>query len=327
MDLGVSDQQEEARAELAGFLARECPTSTVRGAEPLGFDRALCGSCAERLSATADGPLLDAVFAAEEYGRVLAPIPVAEAIAARRVLRSLGHPAGTEDLPTLALRPVADGLARLVPAGAVASIVVARRDAAVVLIERAGTVASPPNLGRSPIADVDAGGALALGSGADAIAHFECAVDEWRVLMAALLVGLADGALALAIAHVSQREQFGVPIGSFQSVQHRLADLATDRDGARLLVHEAAWAVDSASPRASVLAAMAYWWSTRTAQAVATDSLHFHGGWGFTLERDPQLFLRRAKAWPLALGDPELELLTVADRYFGVAHVAELAST
>ena len=137
-------------------------------------------------------------------------------------------------------------------------------------------------------------------------------------------VALSRVGAFLVVEYVRGREQFGVPIGSFQSVQHRLADLATERDGARLLVWEAAWAADAERARASTLAAMAFWWSARTAEAVTTDALHFHGGYGFTLAQDIQLYFRRAKAWPLALGDLDRQLLTVAGRCFGAVDDREV---
>ena len=317
MDLALTAEQEEARRDLAALLARECSTAVVRRAEPLGFDGALWQKCQERLAVAVGGPLLDAALAAEEYGRVLAPIPVAETIAARRLLADLGRSAAADVVATIALTPPVDTTARLVPAGAVASVVVVCAHDDVVVIDADPPRGSPSNLGTSPVADVDTRAGTVVASGPAAVERFERALDEWRVLTAALLVGLADGALDLAVAHVSRREQFGVPIGSFQSVQHRLADLATERDGARLLVWEAAWAADAERARASALAAMAFWWSARTAEAVTTDALHFHGGYGFTLAHDIQLYFRRAKAWPLALGDPEHQLLTVAGRCFG----------
>jgi alkylation response protein AidB-like acyl-CoA dehydrogenase len=148
-----------------------------------------------------------------------------------------------------------------------------------------------------------------LATGADARAAFDVALDEWRVLTAAALVGLAQASLDIGVEYVKARHQFGVPIGSFQSIQHKLADVATALAGARLFARHAC-----ADDRRALLAPMAFWYAGRTAEAVAAASLHYHGGYGFMLEYDVQLFLRRAKAWTLALGDPADELATVADR-------------
>jgi alkylation response protein AidB-like acyl-CoA dehydrogenase len=75
-------------------------------------------------------------------------------------------------------------------------------------------------------------------------------------------------------------------------------------EGARLLAHEAAWAQDDGQENADELALMAFLYCWESALKTASDSLHFHGGYGFSLEYDIQLFLRRAKAWPLVCGDP-----------------------
>jgi alkylation response protein AidB-like acyl-CoA dehydrogenase len=145
----------------------------------------------------------------------------------------------------------------------------------------------------------------------------ERAVDEWRVLTAGALVGLAGAALELGVDYAKQREQFGVPIGSFQALAHRLADVATVVDGAQLLAREAAWAADEGEDDAVALARMAFLFAARAAQETSAAALHVHGGYGFTLEYDIQLHLRRAKAWPLALGDPRRGTLQLADALFG----------
>jgi alkylation response protein AidB-like acyl-CoA dehydrogenase len=156
-----------------------------------------------------------------------------------------------------------------------------------------------------PLADrrLDGPGRLVLASGADALAlHAEASAD-WQVLTAAALVGLADRALALAVAHVKQRVQFGVAIGSFQAIQHRLADRATELEGARLLAWRAAWAGSQRAPDRLAWAAAALLFASETARATTAAALQYHGGKGYTLEHDIQLFHRRAKGWPLVLGD------------------------
>jgi alkylation response protein AidB-like acyl-CoA dehydrogenase len=121
----------------------------------------------------------------------------------------------------------------------------------------------------------------------------------------------------MGVEYAKSREQFGVPIGSFQAVAHRLADAATEVDGAELLVREAAWAADEGLPSAPKLAVMAFLYAGETAQLAAEESLHFHGGYGFTLEYDIQLYFRRAKAWSLALAPPATEYQALADRVLG----------
>ena len=151
-------------------------------------------------------------------------------------------------LATLALRPVRDGRARLVPAGAVAPTVVAFDGEHLVLVD-AEPGPHVPNLASAPLADRDLTDPRVLASGSPAMDLHRQAVDEWRVLTAAALVGLGLGALEIAVRYVTEREQFGVPIGSFQSLQHTLADVSVALDGAQLLARKAAWAHDARTRR------------------------------------------------------------------------------
>ena len=141
--------------------------------------------------------------------------------------------------------------------------------------------------------------------------------DRWLALTASWFAGLARSVLDLGVAYVKERHQFGVPIGSFQTIQHRLADLHAAVTGAELLARSAAVALDEADPDAPALAAMAHWWCGQVAVDAAEASLHFHGGYGFMLEYDVQLYVRRAKAARVAQGDPRRELLTIAERLWG----------
>jgi len=108
-----------------------------------------------------------------------------------------------------------------------------------------------------------------------------------------------------------------VLIGSFQTIQHRLADNATAVDGARLLAYQAAWAHDAGRPAAADLATMSFLFAAETAVTTASESLHFHGGYGYTLEYDIQLYFRRAKAWPLVAGDRRAGYAELARRLYG----------
>ncbi|HZP31307.1 MAG TPA: acyl-CoA dehydrogenase family protein, partial [Acidimicrobiia bacterium] len=214
---------------------------------------------------------------------------------------------------TFSPRPAVAGTAELVPGGAAADVVVGIDGDELVAVRADAPGVSPPNLGATALADRDlgdpAGSRTTLAAGADARRAFDTALDEWRVLTAAALVGLSQRALDIGVDYVKARQQYGVPIGSFQGIQHKLADVATALAGARLLARHAA-----GGDRFELLAPMTFWFAGRTAEAVAAASLHFHGGYGFMLEYDIQLFLRRAKAWMLALGDPAAELAVVATR-------------
>ena len=114
---------------------------------------------------------------------------------------------------------------------------------------------------------------------------------------------MAVEALRIAVSYVAERVQFGVPIGSFQAVQHRLADLATDVEGGVRLVDKAVAPPRRAPSALDELAAMAFAFMSSRAGMTAA-ALHFHGGYGYTLEYDIQLYFRRAKGWPLPWATP-----------------------
>jgi alkylation response protein AidB-like acyl-CoA dehydrogenase len=341
VDLSLSDDQEQLVEAFRAFFTKECPPAVVRaGEETGGFDRSLwvafgaLGGPAMGVGAASGGggaTLLDLELVAEQYGAALAPIPFVEGLVAGRVLTAGGESTrGFTDrlndeppaLATIALHPARDGQARLVPAGAVATMVVGIDDGDLVVIEAEPPATGPVrNLGDLSIADrsLRSDGRAVVASGTRARELHQRALDEWRVLTAGALVGLADAALTLGVEYAKQRHQFGVPIGSFQSLAHGLADAATAVDGARLLTREAAWAADEAEPNAAALAGMAFLFAARSAQRTSATSLHVHGGYGFTLEYDIQLYHRRAKAWPLLLGDPRRGALHLADVLFGPA--------
>jgi alkylation response protein AidB-like acyl-CoA dehydrogenase len=332
MNLSYSDEQRDLREHLASFFLKESPPERVRAAEPGGFDSdlwdqiAAMGLQSMAVSEALGGgsaTLLDLTLTAEEFGRRIPPAPLIESAIATSLLGRLieaGKSGPAEDLlaeavagdllPTFALQPLRAGVARLVPAGAVADVVLAfDGDELVALrstVSPRSPLAIPANIGSAPLADRGAGidERIVLASGAEARSMYERSRQDWQVLMAGALVGLAQTALEMGSAYAQQRKAFGVLIAWFQTVQHRLADAVTDVEGARLLVYEAGWAADERLPSAPSLAAMAFLFASRVAFRVAAESLHLHGGYGYTLEYDIQLYFRRAKAWPLAYGDP-----------------------
>jgi len=335
MDLSLDAAQLEV-SELLRRLLDDGPAA-ARAAEPLGYDAALWGRLAEAgiagmgmpEAAGGGGAGLDLLaVTAEEVGRTLAPVPVVEHAVAGRVLARLcpsddllpSIAAGTTCC-TLALHPVVGGTVRLVPAGAVAEAVLVTDGTDVVLLQ-GERPASSANLASAPMADRRRGpDDRVLASGPQAVAAMDLALAEWRCLTAAALVGLADGAFALVLDYVKQRRQFGRPIGSFQSVQHGLADLPGLVDGARLLAHEAAWALMTGEPsqRGATgveLAVMAHTFAGETAREVTARCIQYHGGYGYAAEQDAQLYYRRARGWSLVAA-PVAEVATLADLLFG----------
>ena len=124
--------------------------------------------------------------------------------------------------------------------------------------------------------------------------------------------GGAGYAQEITVQYAKDREQFGKPIGAFQAIAHYLADRQAELDGARTLVHEAAWAratgrsVDAPGTDGQAVRLPHRPPVTATAQQV-------HGGNGFTLDYDVQLYFRRAKALQVSWGDRDLEELIAAD--------------
>jgi alkylation response protein AidB-like acyl-CoA dehydrogenase len=337
MDLNITDEQHEVVSAVRSFLTDRCPADVVRASEPDGFDAHLYAAFCEMAGPTIGVPeklggggasLLDLELVCEQIGSFLAPIPFIEGAVACRALASSGDPASRlldeliaepATIATIALRPAVDGTAGLVPYGPVARAVVAMDADELVLVDGYIDGATRANLGSSSLADrsLRGPGRSVLATGDIARAAFEFALDEWRTLMSGALVGLGEAALAIGVEYAKNRVQFGAPIGSFQSIARDLADAATLVDGARLLAREAAWAQTDDEGQFAPLASMAFLFATRAARRASNVALHVHGGYGFTLEYDIQLYYRRAQAWPLRLGDPRRGAANLADALFG----------
>jgi alkylation response protein AidB-like acyl-CoA dehydrogenase len=290
-------------------------------ADPPGHDATLWSTLAEAglaglgVGESREGggvDLLTLAAAAEALGAALAPVPFVEhAVASRLLERVAPAYAGLPDLATgraiatICPRVVA-GRGIAVPAGAVADVVVAPADGELMCVRDApGTPVA--NQGGFPIADRDLSGDRMTLEAADGA--FDAALAEWHLLMAAWLAGLSRAALDLVTGWVKERHQFGVPIGSFQAVQHGLADLPGLVDGAVLLAAEAAWALDTGERAVTgasgrQLADMALIFAADTARRVTGRTVQYHGGLGVALEHDAQLFYRRAHAYPLLAGAP-----------------------
>ncbi len=326
MDLALSGEQEALRDTVARFFSKVASAERVRAAEPLGFDAAVWRGLADMgvptMAADGGATLADVSVVAREAGAHLAPVPIVEAAVTNRLLTRCAHAVDDTTVRTLALRPATGGRAALVPGGAVAAEVVVLGGGDLLLVRPGptGERRAPANLGSAPLADIDiTAGRRSLLTPADgsAVDEHARALDEWRALTASWLVGLGRAALDLGVSYVKDRRQFGVPIGSFQAVQHRLADLATALDGAALLADKAVWTLDTDAPGAATFPAMAFSYCGEAAQRAAAASLHLHGGYGFMEEYDIQLHFRRAKAARLVLADPCRELVGLADRLFG----------
>jgi alkylation response protein AidB-like acyl-CoA dehydrogenase len=155
---------------------------------------------------------------------------------------------------------------------------------------------------------VDGAGRLAGGWAA-----WEDARDDALILLAAWGVGAAGRVQEITVQYAKDREQFDKPIGAFQSIAHYLADRQAELDGARTLVHEAAWARATGRSVAR-LAPMAKLFAGKVARDLTATAQQIHGGNGFTLDYDVQLYFRRAKALQVSWwGDRYLEEMIAGD--------------
>lgn len=330
-EYALEDEQRALRDAFSSFYARECPPSRVRDAEPLGFDEKLwsrlvdmgaVGMAVPEAKGGDGAGLVDLALVAELHGRHLAPAPLLEATVGARLLAAVDGP-GLDDvlagnrLVTVALQPATAGRPQLVPAGAAADAVVALVGDELVLASLDPHLEPVGNQAHAPLAWWTPNGrpqdSTVLASGAAAVAAFAQAQREWRLLMAAAQVGIADGALAIAVTFTKDRMAFGVPIATFQAVSHPLVNVAIDITGARRLVWRAAWFEDNEPGVEPQLVPMAYLHACATAAKASSVGIHAQGGLGFTMESDMQLHFRRSRGWANVAGDPKGVLSEVAD--------------
>jgi alkylation response protein AidB-like acyl-CoA dehydrogenase len=130
-------------------------------------------------------------------------------------------------------------------------------------------------------------------------------LDRACVALAAELLGAAERVLERSVAYAKERVQFGRPIGSFQAVKHRLADMAVEVESLRNAVAYAAWAVERDHPDAPLAASMAKAYGSDAARRITASGIQVHGGIGFTWEHDMHLYFKRAKASEAAFGSAD----------------------
>jgi alkylation response protein AidB-like acyl-CoA dehydrogenase len=138
--------------------------------------------------------------------------------------------------------------------------------------------------------------------------------DRARVGIGAQAVGVASGALDYAVTYARQRVQFGKPIAAHEGVQFLIADLATQIDAARLLVHRAATLLDSGAPAAEVTraTAMAKLFASDAAMRVTTDAVQLLGGYGYTRDYPVERMMRDAKITQIYEGTTQMQQLAIA---------------
>jgi alkylation response protein AidB-like acyl-CoA dehydrogenase len=136
-------------------------------------------------------------------------------------------------------------------------------------------------------------------------------LDGGRVSIAALSIGMAQGAYDAALRYSKLRKQFGRPISEFQAIQHKLVDMAVDLDAARLLNYRAAWMLDQGR-RVTRESSMAKLFASEAAVRIANEAVQIHGGYGFIKDYPVEKFYRDVKLCTIGEGTSEIQRLVIA---------------
>ena len=139
-----------------------------------------------------------------------------------------------------------------------------------------------------------------IGKGWDTLSG---AIDRGKVMLAAEMMGGAQKVLETTVDYAKVRAQFGRPIGSFQAVQHKCANMMIDIEGAKSAVYYASWAVSNEAREAALAAALAKAAASDAFRRVSADGIQVHGGIGFTWDHDMHLYFKRAKSSEFTFGD------------------------
>ena len=332
LDYSLSEDHQAIQEAYKQFFKTHCSIETVRAAEESGFDKSLwerlCAMGATTMalpeSSGGDGAtLVDLTLVAEEIGRSLAPVPWIDHVCAARLLARLG--ALDSELVNgkqlAALDPQHDSVSgvRLIPTGSIADQIVVRdgpESQEIVRLTFGTRPVKVDNIGKLPMAWVDPAGAdsrTVIASGAGALAEYQRALDEWRVLTAAALVGLVEETMTIAAEFAKTRYTLGVPISTLQGISHPLANIAITVQGGRNLARRAAWFLDNEPDERPELAPSAFVFMAEEASKAATIAVHVQGGLGVSSEAAATAYLVRARGWALAGGDPGASAKYIAE--------------
>jgi alkylation response protein AidB-like acyl-CoA dehydrogenase len=335
VDFSFDEDQRELRAVVADFLANHATSQQVRAAaEGDGFAAEQWGRLTGEMELTglavaperggAGASFVEVGIAIEEIGRTLLPVPYLSTVIAAAVLSHIcsddvagplleriaggaaaavaldGEPALTDD--------ALDGEVRVVdgPTAEILILAARRGEEPVLVAVEAGAsgvavepLATLDQTRRQAAVRLDGAPATVLAAGQDAVAR---ARDLLSVGRAVESVGAAARCLEETVAYLKERVQFGRPIGSFQALKHRCADLATELEAARSTAYYATWVVDGAPEELPVVAPLAEAVAGAALLHVAAEGIQMHGGIGFTWEHDAHMYLKRAKSNELLAG-------------------------
>jgi alkylation response protein AidB-like acyl-CoA dehydrogenase len=188
--------------------------------------------------------------------------------------------------------------------GEALSVVMAAPDAPGILITPHVMLDLTRPMSRVQFSGVAIDPASVLGTPADAGAGIERALQRARIALAAEALGGAEQVLEMSVEYVKQREQFGRPIGSFQAIKHKLADMMVQVEAARSAAWYAACVADEQPAELAEAAAIAKSYCCDAFYECAAQAIQLHGGIGFTWEHDAHLYFKRARATATLLGSP-----------------------
>ena len=246
----------------------------------------------------------------EQVGRHVAPVPFLPSLLALGALARAADDGVREAAPWVERLASGDAIGCVawgdgpVVAAPVADVAVIDADDRVTAVDLTGR--GRPS--REPAMDLtralgwlhrDAGPTFTVG-GREAAAAL---LDLGATYVSAEMLGGASRVLELTVEYAKERVQFGRPIGSFQAVKHRCADMLVDVEGMRSTAYHAAWCVGAAEPDASVAASTAKVWCSDASRRVMASGLQVHGGIGFTWEHDLHLYLKRSQLDQVTFGD------------------------
>ena len=251
--------------------------------------------------------VVELIILMEELGYSLAPVPFLSNAAAGLIIQA----AGSDEQKSRWLPGIASGEARgtaalvrgdeakLVPDADSADVIVLCADGGVSLVERSAADVEP-------VATMDATRRYArvrAGGGEPLEGEAGPGVGAGLLAIAAELTGVAQRAMELAVDYARDRKQFGRPIGAYQAVSHRCAQMLLETEGARSATYWGAWAADAEPESLELAASMAKAYASDAGWRVCSSSLQVHGGIGFTWEHDLHFFLKRAQYEQGAFGD------------------------
>lgn len=318
MDFGLTDDQREIQRTARDLLAERATFARVRehaeaGTTDAALWKELCELGWPGIAITEEhgGQGLGTIelsILCEELGRTVAPVPFLASAMAACVIEQAGTPEQRERwLPGLAsgetigaLASAVDGTAGLVVSGAEADVIV--------LVEEdgSGRLLTPEDAEVSKVAAIDPTRSAALVSaGPDAGEALEdgCpGLGRALVAVSSELVGVSERALEMTVAYVKDRKQFGVPVGAYQAVSHRCAQMLLDTEKARSTAAFAAWTADADPEGLAEAAAMAKAAASDAGREVTASAIQAHGGIGFTWEADVHWLFKRAQIDAALLG-------------------------